>query len=75
MKAGGGYMDGNKIRLGNLALWKDRSVAEKGVWVYQGIGNSVTEQELLIFNEHTKKIAVINVQEMSSNTYQCSVTP
>jgi hypothetical protein len=73
VRAGGGYMDGHKIRLGDLAMWSDRTVPEKGVWIYQGIGNSVTQLRILIFNEHTKKVLIVDVGAMTSDAYQCEL--
>jgi len=73
MKVGFGYMKGHKIRLGDLALWGDRQVAERGVWIFQGIGNSITEMEILILNEHNKKVGIVDVGTMKSDVYQCEL--
>jgi hypothetical protein len=73
VRAGGGYMKGHKIRLGDLALWLDREIPERGVWIFRGTGNSVTQMSILILNEHTQKVAIVNVGTMSSDIYQCKL--
>lgn len=73
-RAGGGYVKGHKIRLGDLALWLDKEIPEKGVWIYRGIGNSITQPAILIFNEHTKLVGIVNVSTMNSDVYRCKLT-
>jgi hypothetical protein len=66
-----GFVDGRTVRLGDMALFPDRSKAESFVWVYRGIGNSCSQVELLIFNEATRQLSILNVSTMQKSTYRC----
>src|SRR5712691_5418282 len=46
------FVDGRKIRLGDIALWSNKEIADKGIWVYHGRGNNCSDHQLLIFDEH-----------------------
>jgi len=67
-----GFVDGQAVRLGSLALFQDRTKADSFVWVYRGIGNSCSQLELLILNEVTQQVTIFNVSTAQKQTYQCA---
>jgi hypothetical protein len=66
------FVDGHKIRLGDIALWSDKTIADKGVWVYHGRGNNCSEHQLLIFNEQTHTVMILDALVMAADTYECT---
>ena len=65
------FSEGHRIRLGDLAWWRDPATAEKGVWVFRGIGNHCSQNQLLVYNEKTGIVLILNVIDMKSSEYQC----
>jgi hypothetical protein len=69
------YRAGHRIRLGDIALWIDPKIAEKAVWVYRGMANTVSQDQLLIFNEKTERVFIIYFETGKSDGFQCSPDP
>lgn len=71
-----GFVDGHKIKLTDLNLWENReAVADKNTWVYRGIGNSCSQGHLLMFNERTLSLLIVDVGTFVSTKYMCLLTP
>jgi hypothetical protein len=68
---GCGFYEVGRISLGDLALWSDPRTAAKGVWVFRGVGDHCSQNQLLIYNESTRKVVILNSSDMSSVVYQC----
>ena len=69
-----GFTDGRKLLLTDSNLFVDRSaVVDKSVVVYRGIGNHCSEGELLIFNDRTKLVMILNVHDLTTEKYQCAI--
>jgi hypothetical protein len=68
-----GFSEGAKINLRDLSgfvgnLERDSQM----VSVYRGRSDSCSQGKLLIFNERTGAVAILDVQDFSSQKYQCS---
>ena len=69
-----GFTDGRKFLLTDMNLFVDRStVVDKSVVVYRGIGNHCSEGKLLIFNDRTKLVMILNVHDLTTEKYQCAI--
>ena len=71
VRASCGYSAGYEFKLRKLNLWTDGEPADRGVWVYRGLGNTCSEGTLLIFNERTASVLVVKTSDFVSTSYKC----
>jgi len=68
-----GFHDGYKIRLKDLTGFVGNQERDlQNVSVYRGLSDSCSQGKLLIFNERVKSVAILNIQDFSTEKYQCS---
>jgi len=67
-----GFTEGHKFKLTDMNLFSDRSaVVGKNMATYRGIGNHCSEGQLLLFNERSNIVVILNVHSAVSLKFQC----
>ena len=69
-----GFTEDHKIRLTDLNWFvKNReAVVDKSISIYKGRSNTCSEGKLLIFNDRTNLVMILNVHDFTTEKYQCA---
>jgi hypothetical protein len=68
-----GFPEGVKMRLKDLSGFVGNPESDsQAVSVYRGLSNSCSQGKLLIFNERTSAVVILEVQDFTSRKYQCA---
>ena len=67
-----GFVNGHEIALTAINLYPNRGeMASKDVRIYHGIGDHCSQGQLLIFNDQTQRVMILNVFDYSFEQYAC----
>lgn len=69
-----GFIEDHKIRLIDINWFVNNreAVIDKSISIYKGHSNTCSEGKLLIFNDRTNLVMILNVHDFSTEKYQCT---
>ena len=65
------FWEGHRYKNSDMGMLPSE-LANKGIWIFRGLGNACSEDQLLIFNEQTNKVMLIHNYDFSTNIFECS---
>jgi hypothetical protein len=71
VRASCSFWEGHKFALKKLNWWIDGEPLDPAVWVYRGLANTCSQGSLLIFNERTSSVLIVNVSDFSLKEHKC----
>jgi hypothetical protein len=65
------FWEGHRFKNSDMGMFPS-AVASKGIWIYRGLGNACSDNQLLIFSEQTNKVMIIRNYDFSTSIFECS---
>jgi hypothetical protein len=65
------FWAGHRYKHSDMGMFPSQ-LANKGIWIYRGLGNACSEGQLLIFNEQTNKVMIIRNYDFSTSIFECT---